>query len=230
LEEKNVGSVAQEMVTKAGLDRDVLVDKLVRAAAAEFTTFYYYTVLRVNSIGMEGEGLKEIIEDARIEDRNHFEALVPRIYELGGQIPRDIRAFADVAGCPDAYLPDSMAGNESVSSLPGSLKTDMGEYPQLSPGGNGGRPTGSPNQIHDLLRVLVEAERCAIRTYTDICDYTFGKDHRTYALSLAILHEEIEHESWFSEFLGEGPSGHFRRATPGESPFVRGFMSSDLGR
>jgi ferritin-like protein len=216
------------MVTKAGLDRDVLVDKLVRAAAAEFTTFYYYTILRVNSVGMEGEGLKEIIEDARIEDRNHFEALVPRIYELGGQIPRDIRAFADVAGCPDAYLPDSMAGGEGVSSLPGSLKTEMGEYPALSASGNGGRPTGAPNQINDLLRVLVEAERCAIRTYTDICDYTFGKDHRTYALSLAILHEEIEHEAWFSEFLGEGPSGHFRRAKPGDSPFVGAFMSAEL--
>jgi hypothetical protein len=29
---------------------------------------------------------------------------------------------------------------------------------------------------------------------------TCGKDHRTYDLSLAILHEEIEHEVWFSEF------------------------------
>jgi hypothetical protein len=33
---------------------------------------------------------------------------------------------------------------------------------------------------------------------------TFGKDHRTYDLALAILHEEIEHEAWFSEFIGEG--------------------------
>jgi ferritin-like protein len=52
---------------------------------------------------------------------------------------------------------------------------------------------------------------------------TAGKDHRTYDLSLAILHEEVEHESWFSEFLGEGPSGHFMRR--GEtSPFVSKFM------
>jgi len=29
----------------------------------------------------------------RLEDRNHFEALIPRIYELGGEIPRDIRDF-----------------------------------------------------------------------------------------------------------------------------------------
>jgi ferritin-like protein len=31
----------------------------------------------VNLIGLEGEGLKQIAETARIEDRNHFEALVP---------------------------------------------------------------------------------------------------------------------------------------------------------
>jgi len=44
-----------------------------------------------------------------------------------------------------------------------------------------------------------------------------------YDLAQAILNEEIEHESWFSEFLGEGPSGHFLRR--GEtSPFVGKFL------
>jgi len=193
-----MGKVARQMVEEAGVDVAVLLDKLVAAAGAEFTTFYYYTILRVSAIGMEGEGLKEIIEDARIEDRNHFEALTPRIYELGGELPRDIRKFADQAGCPDAYLPDSLAGGLS--------------------------PTGP--SLQDLLTVLVEAERCAIRTYTDICNYTAGKDHRTYELSLAILNEEVEHEAWFSEFLGEGPSGHFRRSAPGDSPYVARFMSA----
>lgn len=48
-----------------------------------------------------------------------------------------------------------------------------------------------------------------------------SNDHRD--LALAILNEEIEHESWFSEFLGEGPSGHFLRR--GEtSPFVGKFL------
>ena len=152
-----MGKVARQMVEEAGVDVAVLLDKLVAAAGAEFTTFYYYTILRVSATGMEGEGLKEIIEDARIEDRNHFEALTPRIYELGGELPRDIRKFADIAGCPDAYLPDSLAGGLS--------------------------PTGP--SLQDLLTVLVEAERCAIRTYTDICNYTAGKDHRTYDLALA---------------------------------------------
>jgi ferritin-like protein len=142
----------------------------------------------VNAIGFEGEGLKEIIEDARLEDRNHFEALVPRIYELGGAIPRDLREFANDAACPNAYLP------------------------------------AHPRDMKEMLAVLVEAERCAIRVYTEICQMTFGKDPRTYELSLAILNEEIEHEAWFSEFLGEGPSGHFRRGTPGESPYTSRFL------
>ncbi len=213
-----MGRVAREMVEQAGVDVNVLLEKLVAAAGAEFTTFYYYTILRVNAIGLEGEGMKEIIEDARIEDRNHFEALVPRIYELGGKLPDDIRTFADQAGCPDAYLPDSLGGTleDRRAARP---QTAMGAYPSL-----GGQ------KVTDVLTVLVEAERCAIRTYTDICNYTVGKDHRTYELSLAILNEEVEHESWFSEFLGEGPSGHFRRGVPGVSPYVSRFMSADVGR
>jgi ferritin-like protein len=211
-----MGRVAREMVEQAGLDVNVVLEKLVAAAGAEFTTFYYYTILRVNAIGLEGEGIKEIIEDARIEDRNHFEALIPRIYELGGKLPDDIRTFADEAGCPDAYLPESLGGTAGDRKAK-STQTKFGAYPS----------TGK-DRIRDLLTVLVEAERCAIRTYTDICNYTVGKDHRTYELALAILNEEVEHESWFSEFLGEGPSGHFRRKAPGKSPYVGKFMSADF--
>jgi ferritin-like protein len=179
--------VTREMVQKAGVDVDALVELLIRNAAAELTTFYYYTILRVNLIGLEGEGIKEIAEAARIEDRNHFEALVPRIYELGGELPGDMKAFHDVSGCPPASLP------------------------------------ADPTDTKAMLGVLVEAERCAVRQYTNICNLTAGKDHRTYDLALAILNEEIQHESWFSEFLGEGPSGHMRRAGA-TSPFVSKFL------
>ena len=67
------------MVERAGVDVTKLLDLLVRNAAAELTTFYYYTILRCNLIGLEGEGIKEIAEVARIEDRNHFEALTPHL-------------------------------------------------------------------------------------------------------------------------------------------------------
>lgn len=166
---------------------DQLLELFVKNAAAELTTYYYYTILRANLIGLEGEGIKEIAEVARIEDRNHFEALVPRIYELGGKLPEDMKVFHDMSACPPASLPKD------------------------------------PTDIKAMLTVLVEAERCAVPGYTNICNITAGKDHRTYDLSLSILHEEIEHESWFSEFLGEGPSGHFMRR--GEtSPFVSNFL------
>ena len=79
--------VAREMVLKAGIDVDELLRLLVTNAAAELTTYYYYTILRANLTGLEGEGIKEIAETARIEDRNHFEALVPRIYERGAGSP-----------------------------------------------------------------------------------------------------------------------------------------------
>ncbi|NJN57876.1 MAG: hypothetical protein HC879_10425 [Leptolyngbyaceae cyanobacterium SL_5_9] len=44
---------------------------------------------------------------------------------------------------------------------------------------------------------------------------TFGKDHRPYELALAILNKELEHEGWFSELLGESPSGHIYSTAPG---------------
>ena len=182
-----MAKVAREMVEKAGVQVDQLVEFLVKNAAAELTTFYYYTILRVNLIGLEGEGIKEIAETARIEDRNHFEALVPRIYELGGKLPGNMKDFHDISACPPASLPKD------------------------------------PTDIQAMLTVLVEAERCAVRGYTHICNLTAGKDHRTYDLSLAILNEEVEHESWFSEFLGEGPSGHFVRRGD-TSPFVSKFL------
>ena len=179
--------VAREMVVKAGVNIDQLLDLLVKNAAAELTTFYYYTILRCNLIGLEGEGIKQIAETARIEDRNHFEALVPRIYELGGKLPDDMKVFHDASACPPARLPKE------------------------------------PTDIKAMLTVLVNAERCAVAGYTNICNITAGKDHRTYDLSLAILNEEVEHESWFSEFLGEGPSGHFMRQGD-TSPFVSKFL------
>jgi ferritin-like protein len=182
-----MAKVTRKMVEDAGVDVDHLVDLLVKNAAAELTTFYYYTILRVNLIGLEGETIKEIAETARIEDRNHFEALVPRIYELGGKLPESMVDFHTISGCPPAKLP------------------------------------ADPTDTAAMLKVLVEAERCAVRQYTHVCSLTAGKDHRTYDLALSILHEEVEHESWFSEFLGEGPSGHFLRR--GEtSPFVSKFL------
>lgn len=193
--------VGVEAIEARGVDVAQLIEKLIDAAGAEFTTYYYYTILRMYLAG--NEDYKEICEDARLEDRAHFELITPRIYELGGSIPYDIRAFADRAGCPDAYLPGTDNGNHAPSA-------------------NGGGPTAA-----QILEVLLEAERCAIRTWSEVCDLTFGKDPRTYDMAARILNEEVEHEAWFIELLSKErdgairPSGHFRRGAPGEAPYSK---------
>jgi ferritin-like protein len=196
--------VSVEQIAQHGLNVDDLIEKLVDAAGAEFSTYYYYTILRMYLAGHED--YKEICEDARLEDRAHFELITPRIYELGGTIPYDIRTFADRAGCPDAYLPG----------------TNNGQMKPAHP-----REIASNVKAADILQVLLEAERCAIRTWSEICDITFGKDLRTFDLASRILQEEVEHEAWFIELLSferDGvvrPSGHFRRGEPGEGPYSK---------
>ena len=122
---------------------------LVANAAAEFaSTYCYYTILRMHLAGHED--YKEICEDARLEDRAHWELIVPRIYELGGDLPNDLKVFHDQAGCPAAKLPD-------------------------------------PPTAVNILTLLLESERCAIRSWIQICDLTFGKDPRTYDMAARIL-------------------------------------------
>jgi ferritin-like protein len=203
--------VGVEAIQARGVNVEELLEKLIDAAGAEFTTYYYYTILRMNLAGHED--YKEICEDARLEDRAHFELITPRIYELGGTIPLDIRTFADRAGCPDAYLPGysgaSQDGGQTAQAQPQNVKAA------------------------DILEVLLEAERCAIRTWSEVCDLTFGKDPRTYDMAARILNEEVEHEAWFIELLSwerdgiSRPSGHFRRGDPGEAPYSknRGFYN-----
>jgi ferritin-like protein len=198
--------VGVEAIEARGVDVRELLDKLVDAAGAEFTTYYDYTILRMNLAGKED--YKEICEDARLEDRSHFELITPRIYELGGQLPADIRTFADRAGCPDAYLP----------GYSGVTEEGVERVEEIQAGGV---------KAEDILRVLLEAERCAIRTWSEICDLTFGKDPRTYDMAARILNEEVEHEAWFIELLSmerdgvSRPSGHFRRGEPGDAPYSK---------
>ena len=196
--------VGVEAIESRGIDVDELIEKLVDAAGAEFTTYYYYTILRMYLAGHED--YKAVCEDARLEDRSHFELIAPRIYELGGTLPYDIRAFAERSGCPDAYLPGSRNGRRNGSP---SDNVVVAATPEA------------------ILEVLLEAERCAIRSWSEICDLTFGKDPRTYDMAARILNEEIEHGAWFIELLAAErgdvarPSGHFARGTPGAAPYSK---------
>ncbi len=56
-----MAKVAREMVEKSGVNVDELLELLIKNASAELTTFYYYTILRVNLIGLD---LRARIEQA----------------------------------------------------------------------------------------------------------------------------------------------------------------------
>lgn len=182
-------TIAREMVEKNGVDADRLIDMLARIAVHELSSYYYYTMLRVNLVGMEGEVLKKILEDVRREDLNHFEALVPRIHELGGVLPADVAEFGKQHGAPFV------------------LPADAADIPSL-------------------LEILLKSAEYSVRCYTELCNLTCGKDNRTYDLALAVLHEEIEHQVWFLEFLGHGKREQATREMRGQSPFVSKFLET----
>lgn len=75
----------------------------------------------------------------------------------------------------------------------------------------GGTPVLSPEQwakmarcryetptdpyIETILEQNLRSERCAIKRYQDIADYTSGKDYTTAKMAVDILEDELDHEN-----------------------------------
>ncbi|MGE5705331.1 MAG: DNA protection protein DPS, partial [Nitrososphaerales archaeon] len=55
--------VALEVLEKNGVNVERLKELITKGVGAEFTTYYYYTILRMHCTGLDGEGIKEIVED-----------------------------------------------------------------------------------------------------------------------------------------------------------------------
>ena len=102
---KGPNVVGVKVLEQNGLDVDELVRQLVVNSSVEFTAYYYFTLLRANCTGLDGEGIKGIIEDARLEDLSHFESCIERIYQLGGELPRDATDYIRMSGCDFLQLP-----------------------------------------------------------------------------------------------------------------------------
>jgi ferritin-like protein len=75
--------------------------------------------------GQEGESIKGIIEDARLEDLSHFESCLSRIYELGGILPIDAQEFIRMSGCEFLQLP-SPKRTDLKEILKKCLKAEQG--------------------------------------------------------------------------------------------------------
>ena len=97
---------------------------MVSNASVEFTAYYYLTLLRANCTGIEGEGIKGVIEDARLEDLSHFESCIERIYQLGGSLPKDATRFIKMSGCEFLQLPPNPTNLKAI--LEKCLKAEQG--------------------------------------------------------------------------------------------------------
>ncbi len=116
--------VGVDVLRQNGVDVDALIKQLVLNSSVEFTAYYYFTLLRANCTGMEGEGIKGIIEDARLEDLSHFESCIERIYQLGGSLPRDATDYIKMSGCEFLRLPGKPADIDAI--LERCLKAEQG--------------------------------------------------------------------------------------------------------
>ncbi|HOW25716.1 MAG TPA: ferritin-like domain-containing protein [Bacteroidales bacterium] len=81
----------------------------------------------------------------------------------------------------------------------------------------GGTPVLNPNEwtrlsrcsydaptdpyIEEILKQNLTGERCAIKRYKEIADFTAGKDHTTHQMATTILNEELEHEQDIEDWL-----------------------------
>jgi len=57
--------------------------------------------------------------------------------------------------------------------------------------------------VEKILEQNLDGERCAIKRYKEIADFTYGKDHSTYQMAITILDEEIEHEQEIEDWQAD---------------------------
>jgi len=99
-----MAKVAREMVEKAGVNVDALLELLLitRRGANHLLLLYNPTgesdrARRRGDQGDRGDGAHRGSQPLR--------GAGPRIYELGGKLPEDMKVFHDKSACPPASLP-----------------------------------------------------------------------------------------------------------------------------
>jgi bacterioferritin len=55
--------------------------------------------------------------------------------------------------------------------------------------------------VEVILEQNLGGERCAIKRYEEIANFTYGKDHSTYQMATNILNDELEHEHDIEDWL-----------------------------
>jgi bacterioferritin len=55
--------------------------------------------------------------------------------------------------------------------------------------------------VEIVLNQNLHGERCAIKRYKELADFTNGKDHTTHQMATTILNEELEHEQDIEDWI-----------------------------
>jgi bacterioferritin len=55
--------------------------------------------------------------------------------------------------------------------------------------------------VEAILNQNLTGERCAIKRYKELADFTYGKDHSTHQIATQILNEELEHEQDIEDWI-----------------------------
>jgi len=57
--------------------------------------------------------------------------------------------------------------------------------------------------VEAILKQNLTGERCAIKRYQEIADFTAGKDHSTHQMAVQILNDELEHEDDIEAWIAD---------------------------
>ena len=162
-------------------------------------------------------GLKNAFRIKELREKILFTIAMLVVYRIGAHVPVPGIPFQGMLGLFSTDNNSVAAGAMALLNL-----FSGGALSYVSVFSLGIMPYITSSIILQMLQAVVpslhELAREGEVGQTKITQYS-----RYLTLALAILNEEIEHESWFSEFLGEGPSGHFMRRGD-TSPFVSKFL------
>ncbi len=150
--------VGVNILKQNGVNVDELVKQLIINASVEFAAYYYFTNLRMHCTGVEGEGVKGVVEDARLEDLSHFESILSRIYELGGSLPNDAQEFIRMSGCEFLQLPPNKTDLTEIMKK--CLKAEQGAIVNWNKVCNMtyGKDPATYDVAKDILREEIEHE------------------------------------------------------------------------
>ena len=149
-----VKPVGVSILENNGLDVEALIRQLVKNASVEFTAYYYFTNLRLHCVGIEGEGIKGILEEARMEDLSHFESCIERIYQLGGKLPNHAHEFVNMSGCEFLEIPEPATDLQVI--LEKCLKAEQGAIANWNQVCN--MTFGKDHVTYDLAKDLLAEE------------------------------------------------------------------------